>query len=307
MAITTTLLSDVRRTGQLAQNVTDAEILATADIELKATIYPFLRRMNSNFGVREVQLTPSNGRCPLPRRAIGASVRCVQVQVGASWVNLPQLQLEQDVGNTTATGLPVGFYVDSGDIVLVPRGSSATLRVMYWPQPGRLVAVANCALISSVNSSYSATLTRLGSNTAISPAVSYIDIISGASHHSMVLMNSSVTQSTSTYDVLTANFLWGPAVGSTPVVGDYICEQNTSCVVPIPDDLYPVLVYQVASVHQRALGYVNEAEATSREAQRRLEAAVDTVAPRIQGNPPRLTGGVLRAIGGTGYNTGWRF
>lgn len=297
MATTTALDTDVRRLGQVPENITTASILLAADLEISSVIFPFLRRMNSNFGVREVSLTPAGGRCPLPRRAIGASIRNVQYQVGTTWVNLPQLALEQDEGPASNSGYPFGFYIDSGALVLVPRGTSATLRVRYWPQPGALVATSVCKQITSVTTSGSNTTLVTGA--ALSPAPTYIDVISSASHHSEMLMAYAASYS-SGYVVATASLPW-----ETPVVGDWVCTAEQTCIVPCPDELYPALCYLVASNLMLSLGYAKEAKGMSDEGQRRMALAADTFAPRIQGNPQKVSGGIARTLGRN--STWWRW
>lgn len=301
--LTSELVSAVRRQGAIVSSVSDADILAAADVELKGQVWPYLRNVNSDFGVREALLTPVNGRAALPRRAVGAALRHVQIVINGQYQALPQMTLEQDAGPLT-TGFPAGFYVDAGAIVLIPRGTSAPLRVRYWPRPGKLALetnIANAAQITAV-SALSPTVTLLAVAAPINPAPAFIDVISNASHHALLVIDQPWA------------FVGGYPVGNTslfdvPAVGDWVAVAGMSPVVPVPEELFSPLVYLTAASLQRALGYTEEADNNEGEGQRRMAACREALAPRIQGNPPRLVGGTFagmgRGWGGWGRGWGW--
>ena len=304
--LTSELVSAVRRQGAIPASVADSDVLDAADVELKGIVWPYLRQVNSDFGVRQALLTPVNGRAVLPRRAVGVVLRHVQVLIGGEYSALSQMTLEQDDGAVVA-GRPAGFYVDAGAIVLIPRGSSAPLRVRYWPRPGKLVLEtdeAKAAVISAVGP-YSSTQTAVYIDGTLDPSPPSIDIISNASHHALLAIDEAATwDDPNTCFVTTSGFF------DTPQRGDWLCVAGTSPVVPVPEELFSPLVYLTAASLQRALGYTAEADNNERAAERRMESCRDALAPRIQGNPPRLVGGTYAGLGrgfGGWSRKGWRW
>ena len=304
--LTSELVSAVRRQGAIPASVADSDVLDAADVELKGIVWPYLRQVNSDFGVREALLTPVNGRAALPRRAVGAALRHVQVLIGNSYSALPQMTLEQDDGAVVA-GYPSGFYVDAGAIVLIPRGSGAQLRVRYWPRPGKLVLETDETKVAVIGATatFSETKTLVFIDGTLSPSPTPIDIISSASHHALLAIEESVT-----WDDPNSCYVTTAGLFDTPQRGDWLCVAGYSPVVPVPEELFSPLVYLTAASLQRALGYTAEADNNEGEAHRRMESCRDALAPRIQGNPPRLVGGTYagmgRGFGGWSRN-GWRW
>lgn len=307
MATSAELVDAVRRQGAIVASVSDDDVRKAADVEVSGIVWPFLRNLNSDFGVREVLLTPVNGRAQLPRRAVGAALRHVQTVISGAYAALPQLSLESDDGLPVG-GFPAGFYLDAGAIVLVPRGTSVQLRVRYWPKPGRLVAPDDTSKTLPIftSAAVSSTTTYVNTSGLISPEVESADIISGASHHALLAIDTTAPEDGggAGYNVPTANLF------DAPQFGDWFCVAGYTPVVPAPEELFAPLVYLTAASLQRALGYTAEADNNEAEGHRRMELARETLAPRIAGNPARLTGGLAagmrRGWGGWG-GRGWRW
>jgi hypothetical protein len=300
--LTNELASAVRRQGAIVSSVPDTDILAAADVELKGIVWPYLRNVNSDFGVREALLTPVNGRAALPRRAVGAALRHVQIVISGQYQALPQMTLEQDAG-PLVSGFPGGFYVDAGAIVLIPRGTSAPLRVRYWPRPGTLFNSTDVTVSQRIITVVvGPTTTHLAVTTGPAVGGTLIDVISNASHHALLAIDSVKAFDGTGFIVPNADLF------ETPQVGDWVTTASNSPVVPVPEELFSPLVYLTAASLQRALGYTAEADNNQAEGMQRMQNCREALAPRIQGNPPRLVGGTFAGMGrgwGGGRGNGW--
>ena len=287
-------VAQVRRQGQVTAQMADTDILSVAAAEIQARYVPLLRSMQGEYLVVTQTLSPDTvlpNRIRLPSRAVGAALRLVQVQVGRDWVSLPLVSLDQV--QSASGGKPQAYAIDAGTLVLVPEGSSASVRVKFEARPNSLV------LESSSNVGAIGTVTPSGTGYAINvPAAinTAVDVLSAGPAHELLA-----------YDLA---MLGGNATASTPfgpiAVGDYVAPVGKTPFVPLPEELAGPLVHRVAGTILRALGYLNEAGANESRADDLEDIATLLLAPRQEGNPHRLTGGIRAGIGQVGAGRFWR-
>lgn len=297
------LLTQVRRLGALPASsnagLADADILASADMEVQGVFVPALRRLNEEYLVRVVDVASSGGRVTLPNRAAAGAVRLVQlVMAGGGLRNLPRLAPENATGYPSQGGMPYGFYFDGGGIVLLPQGASGTLRVSYHARPGRM-AVPTGGLISTVTADApTAGRTQLVFSTVTLSGA--LDVVSaGPAHEPLGLDLTAANLSTTGCDVSTASLL------GTVQAGDYICTRDTSPFVPLPEECAASLVSLVVARMLRQGGYQSESAQHYEEGMAGLKRVEDLLRPRSDGNPKRLKGGVLGRMSGLRIRWGW--
>jgi hypothetical protein len=300
MALTTEFVTSVRRQGSIPTTMTTADILAVGDEEIQARFVALLESVRQNYMVRELIATPDvRGKVPLPPRASGAAVRSVQLQVGGTWRSLPQRQMEDWDGQST--GYPDGYYLDAGSIVLLPTGTSGTLRIRYCARPSKMVDDSDGAKSKAITSvTPGPTTTTLVCGGYVGSTV--IDIVAGGPAHQLKAINTTLTGSVS---VSTADLLEGLIAGTLPGAYDCVCYPGTTPFVPLPEELFSALVHATAANILLTQGYLEEANAQEGKAQQCIEMARPMLLPRNEGNPQRVTGGLRRALGGGVGRRGW--
>jgi hypothetical protein len=280
-------LSAVRAQGKVPADISDASILAFGDREVAGRMVPLLRGVRQEYLVAEASGASYNGRVALPHRSVVGGVRHVQLMVGDQAAHLPRVEPEDDVAVGGAN--PSGWYVDGGSIVLVPRGSSGTLRMRYFLRPSKLVLESDATYVRSITSAAQAsggwTLTLSG---AAPSGSTTFDVVSSGPAHELVAID--LASSTS---IPQASCL---SVFSRTASPGYVTAPGFTPYVPLPEELAAPCVHFVAGVILRSLGYDQEAQAQLALAEGELELAKTLLAPRSEGNVKRMRGGVLQAL-----------
>jgi hypothetical protein len=285
--LTSEFVTAVRRQGKITTDTTDAEILATGDMEIQGRLIPMLRLSHQEYFVAETTTASFNGRVQLPPRSILGAVRHVQLLSGGQTQRLPQVSLESDFLGASA-GLPESWYFDGGALVLLPRGTNGTVRLRYYLRPSRMVlntdlSVARVTVATAVSGGY--TLTLSGAPVALT-----LDVVSNGASHQLCGMDLLAFGAPSL--VMTSAEVMSPIA-----VGDWVCAAGQTPVVPVPEELFSNIVHQTAYVVLRSLGYDDEANSQKVLASESFADARLILAPRSEGNPKRLTGGIRRALG----------
>lgn len=301
MALTVDFVSAVRRQGSIPYAYADADILASGDMEVQTRFLPLLRRMRSEYGVRRLLRSIANGRVIMPDRSQVAGVRLVQLVQGNGYVTLPQVQPEDDYG-TSVGGAPYGWYFDAAGINIVPSNATGSVLVRYYQAAPAMILSSNTASTSQITGvTVGAVNTTLTFNVAT--VVSGGDVISGRPSHHVVLPGLVTGTGTAAY----SNSVHGSidsdrpiesgAATSTLTVGDWVAPNNRSPFVPLPEELFGALVHRTAGVMLRASGYLEESAAQLQLADEAEVLARDLLAPRSEGAPRSLLGGISAATG----------
>lgn len=305
MAWTTTdFLTDVRRVGQFPTqtqtSLDDASLLLEGDRALQDSLVPLLLRTQEEYLVRRISqaLTVGVGAYPIPRRSVGSRVRDVFYVQSGSRSPLPRLRPEQlrDF-TTTARGQPCGFYLDAANIILVPAPQAAdSLEIAIYVRPGRLVATTAARQLTAVTADTpTAGRTRL-TFASFSTFGSTVDVLSGfPPFEAKALDIATANVTTTTLDVATASLI------ATPAIGDWLTVIDTSPVMPLPVEAHPLLVQRTAQAVMQGLGYLEEASALEKKADKMERDVIAVLTPRTDGSPSRLTGGLLSLINRRGW------
>lgn len=287
------LIEEIRALGSITPDTADTDILKAADAEIRTRLLPWVRGLNEEFLVRSIDLTAVNGRVALPPRASGASVRLVQVVLSSGLLGppLPRLDPAFDPGASSG-GLPYGFYIDGGGLVLLPVSSSATVRVRYFARPGKLALesdAALCKVITSVTPGPVITTIVAGGF-----ALTKIDIVAGGPAHQHKAIYADLAGGVT---LQTAQLLEPLTASSETGYGDFVTAPDRSPVVALPEELGSVLALRTAARLLAGNGYLGEARAHYDMADKAQSEAEPLLRPRSDGNPKRLTGGVLGRLG----------
>jgi hypothetical protein len=300
--LTADFIAAVRRQAQATAQVSDADVLAWGDQEVRAHYLPMLRKMRAEYGVRRLLVAIANGRARIPDRAQVAGVRLVQWVTAGQLVSLTQLTPEDDSGPTGAS-TPLGWYFDAGDICVVPANAQGQLLIRYYQTAPRMLLSSLVAQTSQITAvSVGATTTTVSFNVGTTAVAG--DIISAAPDHRTVLAGvvdgigftafSNVAYTNADHDVPVA--LGGP--GRTILVGDWVAPNQQTPFVPLPEELSSALTHRVSGAILRALGYLEESGAALELAREAEAEARVLLAPRSEGNPRFLTGSIAARLGG---------
>jgi hypothetical protein len=299
--LTADFIAAVRRQAQATAQVSDADVLAWGDQEVRAHYLPMLRKMRAEYGVRRLLVTIANGRARIPDRAQVAGVRLVQWVTAGQLVPLTQLTPEEDYGRTGAS-TPLGWYFDAGDICVVPPNAQGQLLIRYYQQAPRMLLSSLVAQTSPITAVTVGTATTVTFNAATT--VSSGDVVSAAPDHRTVIPGlvggtGNATWSNAVYDFLDRDL---PVPGGDPsrtiLEGDWVAPNQQTPFVPLPEELSSALTHRVSGVILRALGYLEESGAALELAREAEAEARVLLAPRSEGNPRFLTGSIAARLGG---------
>jgi hypothetical protein len=216
------LLPTLKRRGLLPntqETLADTDYLALANDELQSYIVPLILRAREEYLVTSTDIAVVAGTqaYPIPSRAVGGKVRNVQISDATSsttYRQLARVEPEQcpDVGSG---GGMWGYYFQGNNIVLSASPTSGgTLRVTYHLMPSELVAVAQCAPITSIASLSSKILTATAVSGWATAATSY-DVVKAKPGFDTYELENSATRSSNT-------FTFTDDLDTHIVVGDYV-------------------------------------------------------------------------------------
>lgn len=297
---TTTLLAHIRRVASLPTAATvvgyaDADLLAHADAQLAAHLLPFVAKHRDEHGVHHLDISATSEYVRLPPRVAAGHLRDVtrpSPSGGPGYVSVPRLEPE-DASDWTL-GTPVGpsalaVVLQSGFLRLIPAPVVSTvLRLSYVRTAPSLTPVSNCGLASNITPG-TPNITVNYSGTIASSVVDYILLSNGDSLGDSVPAVGGGGTVTSPATSMFGTFANSSAECNRYVAeGVYLCPEKTSCVVPLPDLLSPLLAYRTAIAVMHSIG--------DREAADRLEALAERmtselsfhIGERIEGEPQRV-------------------
>lgn len=294
MALTTGFVTAVRRQGSIPSTFTSTDILSIADEEIQGRFIPLLESLRQNYFVRELSASPdARGRVPLPYRAVGAALRSVQLSAGNGWFSLPLRDLGE-ADYQAGSGMPEAYAIDGGSIILLPHGSTGTLRIRYAARPGKMVLntdAASCKMISAVTVGATTTaITAACTGDLDTPAGA--EIVSAGPAHQSKAPGAVLTGTQPNLTVQNVDLI------EVPIVGDYVSVVDTSPFVPLPEELYSALVHAVAANILLQHAYLEEASAQEKRAADITDKARLYLQPRNEGNPQAVKGGLRRALAG---------
>lgn len=326
MKTTLDLITDVTRLAMTPTatgiGTLNTDILAIANMELSSRILPLVLSINEEYNVQtiDVPIIAGQSQYRMPDRAMGSKLRDVRYIQGGTQLPLPRIEIEQLQAFTlNAQGVPYGFWLEAGSINLVPvPPAGGALRIRYYTAPRKYVewngstTSATIGIVASVQGYYTvnryndtvgATPTLPGFTT---PLTKQVDIISSRTPYEYLAIDSVVTTTgTPRFTVPSAPNLAGNAPNLSPNIraGDIFASGDTSPIVQLPDEAYPLLVARVAINLAYQLGDFEKGAALEKMYLNQEASYLKMFSPRVDGAPKKMQGLLQNQGYGTGY--GW--
>lgn len=241
MSITTDrLLRGVKRRVTMPANqslMADTDILELADDEIKSRILPIVVAARQEYYTRviEIPTVADQQGYQIPRRSIGRGLRDLKLldSAGSITRDLNLIQIE-DEHMFMSSGTTMGFYFKGDKVYLIPTPTSALLTLQMWVQlpPSNLVTTDSAARVTGISAG---SITVASVPTTLTTGT-VIDFVSGRSGHETLNLEKTITNIAGSIITFVA-----ADVPSDLAVGDYISVFETSPVVQIPDEVYPLL------------------------------------------------------------------
>ena len=251
-----------------------------------------------------VPMVIGQSRYPLPSRAAGPKLRyLVLADAKNNRYSVTVASAERFVSQNPGTGgggvPPSGAYLEGNNVVLIPTptASGFSLIMGFYQRPSQMVLTSTCDQVASTPAADTITLAASTTHTG----TSVLDVVQGRPHFQVWQQDLSCTLATTT-----ATFSAGSLVNRAFIqAGDWVCQANTTCVVPLPVEIQPLLEVRTAMSILRSKndqsGLLNALKDEAAEMESQLYTYMSN---RMEGNTETLGGNPLLDSSGTsGYGT----
>lgn len=293
---TDTLLADVRAAAQLPDaegRLTTAELYRICDQALALHVADLLTDVQSRRWASEAtsSLVAGTSRYRIPARAQGAAVLDVLITDGTATWSAPELPAAEAWRYTRSRGpwdSPYAYTWQDDSIQVLPTpssgGPSYTLLFVWARQPSRLVAVSDCA---SIASSTSTTITTSATVPSAWTSAETLDIVRATGDGAPWRNGSSATLDLAGTSISGTSITVSAGLPSDLPAGSYVCLAGSTCVPPVPELAYHVLVQASAMLVLEALGDLQGASSKVAVLEREKALALRWLVPRSKGAAPR--------------------
>lgn len=272
--IASALVADVRRRAFMSVNdsIPDADVIAWLTSEVQTYIASLLVSMRQEYLVstQDVAFTGASATVPTPARSVAQGVRDVAIVDSQCVRPLPYVEPER-VSIWGLTGTSVGgFSLRGQSILLVPPGSSGTMRVTYVQRPGIIVDSTQTAQVTGVAGNV---VTCAGGLPVGWVTGNVFDLCSGQAgfQNWAIDLVGTVSGSTVTF----------ASVPATLGVGDFLTLSGQTPGPQCPLELYPLLCQRVAVKLAESMGSARLKDINGMCDGQRKEAEV-LLSPRAQ-------------------------
>lgn len=278
----------------------DADMLEVADDIIEQVIVPLLLSVRQDFLVTTPVLVPivaNQDTYDIPYRSIGRGLRTIKlVDSGGSYRDLVMID-QNEAHLWTQSGTPEAFYFQGDKIKLVPLPTvtGSSIEMTYNLAPSRLVLVDQAAVVTGTTP----TTVSVSTTPAVITTGTVVDFIQARSGNSILGMDATVTNSASNTLDFAAN-----VIPASLGIGDYVSVYQTTPVLPIPNEAYPLLETSTAKRILNMIGDFEGAKALGEEesdAEKRLKMLLE---PRLQGEPTKIVAKNTGLL--AGRRSGWR-
>ena len=284
---TTRLLDQIKLKGALAQGrFEDQELLDIAYDSLMHDIVPFLIEKREEYYVVSTtsSITASQSSYPMPRRAIGQTLREVKLIRGTAVHDLKRMDVEEV--RTTLSGTPEAFYVENNEVVLYPTPSSTqdTLKMYYYIRPSNLVPTSEGAIITAIDTATNILTITAGPSSWTTSNT--FDLVQGTSGFKIIGEDLTASSVSTTSITLTT-------LPSTLVVGDYINLADETCFPYLPTEAHGLLVFSAVAEILQSIGDMQGLQGAEARVQKLKKGLTTLFATRISGAPKLITYSLL--------------
>lgn len=274
---TADLLTEVKLRGNIPDTSdpdsanADTNILRLATSIIWSRLVPAILSIREDFytTTTEYTIAADDARYRIPSRAVGGVLRDVRVVSGTAERSLPVIPPERR--RQTSAGSVEGYYVENDELILYPKPSTGgdTLVVSYFLRPNRLVTTSSCSQVTALGPVTTSGLAN-GSYTK--------DFISALAPFEQYGVDQAIT--------VASNVVTGAP--TDVAVGDWIAPQGYTPIPNIPVEFFPILATMTAEVVLRSMGDSAGSAALRAEGTQDLAALLDVLAPRTQGELPKI-------------------
>lgn len=283
---TDTFLSDVRTAAMLptasTATLSDADLLRIADREMQSKMVPLVMSVQEAYWDYEATaaLVQDTGAWSvgyrIPSRAIGGKLReVVMLDAQGNQFQVPRLS------SADVTARVPGFMVQ-GNLVYFynpwSHWNALTVEMTYSMRPGRLVPIAQCGKITSIDSSVQVSVDATPAGFTVSATYDLIRGVPGFECQDI--------ERAASLGTLTMTFADLP---NGLQVGDWVALTGESPIPQIPLELHPLLVERTVVKVLEAIGDREGMAAAQAKAQELEADARLVLSPRVDGEAKRVT------------------
>lgn len=289
---TDALLASIKRRILMASGasvLSDSDLLALADDELRTFLLPFIREVNEEHLIYRYTAAVVSGQqaYAIPAAAAGEALRTVEVtNASGEYIKQDRIEAAQELK------VRKGFYIDDEHLYLVPSPvQGATLRLRYWRRPGKLIGVASGVTDPTrfgkiIEGAAGGTSFQMPNTiTAISDTTLCQFVEAGPGFRTLhEATPNDISSGDPGYNAVTIDIAFPAGVDLSNC---YICLIDESPVPQVPAELHPLLAQQTALTAILSRGAPGGETATMKrdEMKRDLTALL---ANRTQGSPKHV-------------------
>lgn len=279
MTITTNQLVDNVKARALVtdnqQTITDEAILRWANDELAQFIVPMIKeRHEEYFVVEETQtVVPGQDSYRIPQRALGGSFRNISL-TNASGRTFHLNRIAREDRERFKNSSEPMYYLQGNSIRLVPEPTAEmTLTFGYLRRPSKMVFADGAKMITQVIGNL-VSVTSIPLWMTINTRFDIVDALYPAEINQANAQPISIGGNRVTL-----------ASAEGAKVGDFLTEAGTTHLVPIQEELVPLLEERTALRVFTALGDTNSVATTQNNIAEMIKALGDLIDNRASGDP----------------------
>lgn len=245
----------------------------------------------------------------MPERAIGNTLKDLfYIDSGNNRFQCQRINIKVIPRTGLSSVYPFQFLIQADQVQLhpTPNATSGYLQMWYYQRPNELVLSSECGQI-----------TNIAVDTPISGQITYtvnadissyatLDFLSGQSPFQLWSTDVTPVSATASTVVVTATDVQNSAGENMPVVGDWICNQQTACIPMIPQDFHPLLAEMAAGRIVQALGHNEKLEAINNNIKEIRLNLFNTLSNRVEQNAEAILNPFgIQKFTGYGWALGW--
>lgn len=233
------LINQVKTECHSPPNVEDSEVLGFLNRELQKNVFPLILSCNEGYFLKYKDIANSSNGVLLTSRMGGGVLHDVKGYTGtysspSDLYDLARVEIDEIDTN----GFPA-FYIQ-GNTLFTNPGTNFTgnLRLFYFHRPSEMVAAADCAVISSIDTTNKQVVVS-SVPSGITTSV-LADFVQAKPQFEPLGIDYTISSIVSTTITFSTDLPAGLAVG------DYVCVAEKSPVPQIPFEAFDLLVFGAA-------------------------------------------------------------
>lgn len=223
---------------------------------------------------------------------------------------IPKIQEHDEDLYDVAQGTPTVFDVEDNEVIIIPTPGSnmGSIQFSYYERPNRIVPVTSCAKITAISGTTTSTITLDTDLTGSLSAGSKVDFLCATSPFRLWAKDIALVSINATTATVTTSGIQDGASNVLPIVGDYLCPAQTTCIPMHPLEVHAILSEMICSRVLKALGLQAKLQACNANIADMLKNALTTIGNRVDAEVDTVfdRSGLISFLGGGGYSTTMR-